>query len=636
MKFFTAAAAALGANLLLRENNVAEAAGAGLRGAKAPVAVEEQIGDQGQRVLKQSVKCGPSATFDAKNYLGWITKDKPAVKIPAIGNSDVELMALPSGFSRCNSEGQPLCSGGVSTENLFYVSPDSKLQARSVQNWMVPKIYSNMCGDDDTPTMGVCYMELNCETNPVSNGSWEKTCIKFDVDCSARSASVGTATCPNPWTYQAGSSCATCPDGKVVDPENPSTCKYCPNGFVRGDRTGVDHSGCVEASGICEIWEWATQGRCVTCDAGYVGNEKRDAQQLCQEGFVRGRDGNAHSCCKPAAYICEEWEKSASGVCVSCDTGKVPDKSYTSCEFCEDGYVRGPDGRELEGCEAAAYECKPHEFGDEGKCKPCDKGKTPVEEGTACEFCEGGFVRGADGTAQSLCEPAAYECKPHEIGFEGECLACNTGEAPVENGSKCETCPPGQVRGVDGTAETGCEDARSVCKAHEIGEGGMCKPCDKGAAPVEDRSECVTCAPGTVRGKDGLAESGCVPAYPVTECKEYEYAQVGFCEKCSAGKVPNAAYDTCEFCPEGTTRGYSGDRLSGCLDAGITCCPILQYGSEGVCKECGTGQVSNENHSGCDFCPTGTVRGADGKGDYPCQPAETICTGSSAQGKCNK
>lgn len=106
----------------------------------------------------------------------------------------------------------------------------------------------------------------------------------------------------------------------------------------------------------------------------------------------------------------------------------------------------------------------------------------------------------------------------------------------------------------------------------------------------------------------------------------YQQGQWGYCWNCPAGKIANADHSVCDFCPDGQVRGSAeGTILGPCVSAVVICDSHLQ-GKWGICSLCPDGQVANGNQSGCEFCPDGQVRGnADGTDPGPCVPASTIC-----------
>jgi hypothetical protein len=81
-------------------------------------------------------------------------------------------------------------------------------------------------------------------------------------------------------------------------------------------------------------------------------------------------------------------------------------------------------------------------------------------------------------------------------------------------------------------------------------------------------------------------------------------------------------------CPTGTVRGIDGKALTACKPAKCLCTDAWKYAYLGQCVLCPNGQVSIEDKEQCVRCPSGTVRGIDGKALSSCKPAKDICPGA--------
>jgi hypothetical protein len=264
-----------------------------------------------------------------------------------------------------------------------------------------------------------------------------------------------------------------------------------------------------------------------------------------------------------------------------------------------------------------------------GQCKECKAGQhQKLNNPSKCEPCPDGQVRGADGKADEDCADAENVCFNWEYA-KGECKECKKGEHHVEGDwTTCSPCPDGQVRGADGKADEDCADATNAgpCKLFELAKDGRCQKCSMGNhhGVGDDWTTCSPCPDGQVRGADGKADEDCADATDAGPCKLFELAKDGRCQKCSLGNHHGVGDDwtICSPCPDGQVRGADGKTDEDCADAtNAGPCLMYQLASGGRCRPCPVGEHHEVDWTTCSPCPDGQVRGADGKADEDCADA---------------
>jgi len=251
----------------------------------------------------------------------------------------------------------------------------------------------------------------------------------------------------------------------MVTSVNPTTkertflsCDYCPDGMVRSSADGSARGVCVPAGDYCQSWQYATQGKCQTCEAGMEsfrdnngvdgpGNYTFEFCAYCPDGQVRSsRDGTAVGPCVSAAGYCQSHEKATRGKCRTCADGQTtamdPDTlelDYTSCLFCPLGQVRSSaDGMALGPCVSAVGFCQPWESAALGRCNDCPLGQVGAAgaDGTefqTCAFCPVGQVRQSpDGRGEGPCVAAFGICTPTQRALKGYCVNCLVGQTSTK------------------------------------------------------------------------------------------------------------------------------------------------------------------------------------------------------------
>jgi hypothetical protein len=209
----------------------------------------------------------------------------------------------------------------------------------------------------------------------------------------------------------------------------------------------------------------------------------------------------------------------------------------------------------------------------------------PNEQGNEC-VCRAGFARLAT----------------------GECARCGSGSRPREN------------------REDGCEK----CKFYPgtiSSDGLACVQCPVGLRPsTPDYSECLPCPDSQYFAVDTLVCKACEPgmeldltgeeldrrpnqAVPCVPCLEGFAGNVGTCDRCDDGYMPNEA----TVC--------SGNSSCVASAPSIRCdkCPMGQAGERGICEECPPGRHQNSYQTSCLDCSPGTFRGpvVGGNWDMP-------------------
>jgi hypothetical protein len=245
-------------------------------------------------------------------------------------------------------------------------------------------------------------------------------------------------------------------------------------------------------------------------------------------------------------------------------------------------------------------------------------------------YCANGSVKDPPGAEpEAECAEAAIKCKSGQWGSYGVCTNCGAGTVPNAARSACVYCPSGKVKDPSGAvAEAECVDAADHCLSGQWASYGSCVTCGAGTVPNDARSACVYCPNGQVKYPAGAEPAAtCVAA--AERCGTGQWGSYGVCTNCGAGTVPNEGRTACVYCPNGKVKFPTGaGDTAECAEAAIKC-SIGQWGSYGVCTNCGSGTVPKDDRTACVYCPTGQVKHPAGSNaNGVCVLAECVCTTS--------
>lgn len=219
--------------------------------------------------------------------------------------------------------------------------------------------------------------------------------VRSSADGSASGPCVSAEGFCAPWQFAVNGRCTNCPNGQEASRDTETKlftykyCSFCEDGQVRSSRDGDAQGPCVSAVGICESFERATRGQCQVCPFGQTSSISTSLEIdhkscfHCPDGQVRSSaDGVAEGPCVPAQGYCQEWEWAHLGRCNTCSRGQVSAKdengnlTYTGCDFCPAGQVRGDAGGRFQGpCVPAAGICLATERANKGVCVNCIVGQ---------------------------------------------------------------------------------------------------------------------------------------------------------------------------------------------------------------------------------------------------------------------
>jgi hypothetical protein len=442
-------------------------------------------------------------------------------------------------------------------------------------------------------------------------------------------AATGCVSCKQrgPGFYNSdGIECIECPAG-----HQPASS---PGPFIDGVRSLLEDATCVQ----CQARFAGQRGICERCPSGTEPSSDHTSCVSCTSGFA-GVAGECHRCANgtessaanTSCVPCRAGYAGVFGVCVRCDAGHEPSGDRTSCSQCkaqadpgttncvddpsfrnsygEDcaSYTEGvltaghenhalckQDGADLL-CQVSCKTCPAEEYSPSGiACLRCDRGYSVNANQSACDPCPSGRF-GIDGRTCAQClggeEPtssqAATECKPCKlkgVAYYSDggaaCAICPAGTQPIENRTRCQTCPVGKLRTQQdpGILCTGCPDGKTTsakvggeciyCRAGQAGLNGQCDACSPGRFPSPGRTACLSCPVGRY-SLDGRR-----------------------CAVCSQGREPNPGKTGCVDCPRGHIELNSEcSRCAASTKPNLemtqcTPCPTSGIGVDGICSQC--------------------------------------------------
>ena len=404
-------------------------------------------------------------------------------------------------------------------------------------------------------------------------------------------------------SQQGGSACASCPAGRVSF-GGSHACMACPAGTV----------------------PVAGQGACVQCDAG--ARPAAPLNQTC-EPCPAGRYSNSHT--HGACHDCGHGTvpSAQQDYCTRCVAGEHANAMRSACESCPPGHVSGTTQAECHACAAGQITNR-----EQSECELCPPGKEAAavaESATGSDECRN-CTAGRYSTHDSMCQlcPIGHVPAVHA----DYCTRCVAGEQPNPNGTACVRCAPGSV---SATTQAGCAS------------------CPAGKIPNQEQAECVSCPPGceasggtgcrpcvpgsysTLLGSCHTCQAGHVPhvceagpstpscTAPNSSMQQSMCEPAGSCDRCDAGKAPNAAGTRCEACPLGTValsgahhcQACPAGKISSPLQGSCETCPrgLAPHLTEvWRCEACVPGRTANPGDSACTTCPSGhhsTTHGSD-------------------------
>lgn len=348
--------------------------------------------------------------------------------------------------------------------------------------------------DDCTPCPDGHFMdtprfsdENNCQACPVGFGND----ISTRWYCRACPAGYFSFTQDLSWTAPTvaidGSTCRTCPPGRVQPLNSRSDCNLCLTSQYQ------DEFG---------------QLNCKVCASGLTPSEDRTACQACLPGRFGVSGALECAACAPGTYTSEE----GFSACKSCSPGQfVATVGATGCDLCAVGQSQHAAGQAAcDSCAAGRFasaegqtacdacpQGRSQPAGGQAACLACAAGRFQASTGaTSCDSCTSGSLDdGVLGTYQDQEGQASCKSCPASLPFSvapftssSNCQTCGAGQ--YVSGTSCLACPAGQYQDQQGQAGckacpsnlwTGSTGAQSElecgCTQHQRFTGSTCEAC---------------------------------------------------------------------------------------------------------------------------------------------------------------
>ncbi|ELP87985.1 protein serine/threonine kinase, putative [Entamoeba invadens IP1] len=322
-----------------------------------------------------------------------------------------------------------------------------------------------------------------------------KTCDRIDGHCT--SCYVGMIT-QNGICVSCGvgyisynNYCYGCSTGTYSSNENSDTCYNCDPGYYTDS---VASSECKQCSSTCRTCDPTTgsctncitnyfiqNGNCVTCEAGYKINTRKNKCDICPAGYYSQAMATK---CKDCDSM--TWSTEGSATCTPCSTNcSSCSKSNGHCTSCITGYGFAKDNYRCEQCQAGNYAYY-------SNCKICDDLKYQNLNGqTTCKSCAEGC---------SSCNKTTGVCINCKAGYgysNGECTPCGVQQYSTGGTSQCMECPSGctnciKESGVCSECENGMKKDSGVCIS--CSSNGNCSSCT--STVFESNRKCAICNNG--------------------------------------------------------------------------------------------------------------------------------------------
>ena len=445
--------------------------------------------------------------------------------------------------------------------------------------------------------------------------------------------------------------CSECHRGQYQAETGQVACTSCPEGKFEDERGSNGCQECVQGKYSASIFE----ADCISCPVGkfWSNNDNKVECKPCEAGSSNALTGQT-SC--PLCAAGQYQDTAGSDSCKPCATGKyhtglTGQNTDTSCSNCIIGQYSAETGQAAcSSCAEGQYQdtagsdsCKPCATGkyhngftgqtNEISCSSCDRGKYNALTGQiSCSVCSGGKWQDTYGSAQCKdCDQGKYNGLSGQTN-ETSCFNCNVGQYSAETGqAACAVCPADSFQHQEGQAlcfkctnaygpgyapnanKTGCE----ICPPGEYAnlETGLCTSCAPGKSTSSNYDvltnrfiiDCAFCTAG--KYAPGVGNAVCIDCpvgrYEITRRAidyadyashtSYELGQEDWMTELNGGRIDMEV--TCRFCPGGTYMDELGASFrENNFDA---------YGQYVLCKNCVTGQYSNDGSGVCTDCPAG-------------------------------
>lgn len=290
------------------------------------------------------------------------------------------------------------------------------------------------------------------------------------------------------------------------------------------------------------------------------------------------------------AIVPGKCSKSHTCLCYMCPAGMYRREADASrgekhrmCDTCEYGRYQDETGKEnCKKCPAGQYQDQSKKGGD-----------SAVENGRKCKTCMAGTVPS---------QPVAQYCVNCPAGKQ------YAGDPAVP----CKSCPKGRYQNIE-AFPTGGPYATERCK--KCGSVGVqCKTCIKGKSPLNSKSSCSDCKPGTYQEKSIADVWGCktcqtgkqylTSTAPCQDCPKGRYQDeinlAGVkCKTCSKGTDAPDAYLPCQHCEAGRYQDLAESVTYGCKTLDELKCERKATGSKGDGEGPGGAVVVKMFHGPC-------------------------------------